>query len=240
LHLDFQRLFSEKFAKNKLEPNQEERQIFNLYNWTYFLGESFIMSSDANTEINVTKLRIESLKANRNFFTVLFTVESAILAIAIQFFARLSFEFAVSAFLLFSSIFLILFGVFMLTDSIHFYSKFLEYQYMWKDKVHGVAYEGKTKEKKAIGAFKRALESDDVGYYFLKLSLLSFTYFLVSLVLNVYELGIIVRIIVFFSAGLLVTFVAIYSYKTTHRKRFLESLIAFFRRKPVFKDQNDQ
>lgn len=198
------------------------------------------MSNDVNTEVNVTKLRIESLKANRNFFTVLFTIESAILAIVIRYFARLSVEFVVSAFFLFSSISLILFGVFSLTDSIHFHSKYLEYQYIWKGKIHGVAYEGKTKEEKAIKDFKRALESDDVGYYFLKLSLLSFLYFLVSLVLNVHELGIGVRIIVFFFVGLLVTYVTIYSYKTTHRKRFSEALRDFFWRKTVFKDRNDQ
>jgi len=198
------------------------------------------VSNNVNTEVNIIKLRIESLKANRNFFTVLFTIESAILAIAIQHFASLSFEFVVSAIFLLSSIFLILLGVFSLTDSIHFYSKYLEYQYLWKDEVHGVAHKDKTKDEKATGDLKRALESDDVGYYFLKLSLLSFPYFLVSLVLNVHELGICVRIIVFLLVGLLVTYVAVYSYKTTHQKRFSEALTDFFCREAVFKDRNDQ
>ena len=197
------------------------------------------MSNDVNTEVNIIKLRIESLKANRNFFAVLFTIESAILAIVIRYFARLSVEFVVSAVFLFSSISLILFGVFALTDSIHFYSKYLEYQYVWKDKIHGVAYEGKTKEEKAIKDYKRALESDDVGYYFLKLSLLSFLYFLVSLVLNVQGLGIGVRIVLSVSVGLLVTYVLIRSYKATHRKSFSEAFKDFFRRKAVFEDPND-
>lgn len=197
------------------------------------------MSNNVKTEVNIIKLRIESLTANRNFFTVLFTIESAILAIAIRYFACLSAEFVVSAVILFSSISLVLFGVFSLTDSIHFYSKYLEYQYVWKDKVHGVAYGGKTKDKKATEDFKRALESDDIGYYFLKLSLLSFLYFLVSLVLNVQELNIWFRIVTSISVGLLITYVLIRSYKATHRKPFSVAFKDFFKRKAVFKDIND-
>jgi hypothetical protein len=197
------------------------------------------MPNEVNTEVNIIELRIKSLTANRNFFTALFTIESAILAIVIGYFACLTVEFAISAVFLFCSISLILFGVFSLTDSIHFYSKYLEYQYVWNDKVHGVAYKGKTKDKKATKDFKRALEADDLGYYFLKLSLLSFLYFLVSLVLNIKEFGIGLRIILSASVGLLVTYVFIRSYKATHRKQFSEAFKDFFRRKPVFEDPND-
>jgi len=197
------------------------------------------LSNDLDKEISIIKLRIESLTANRNFFAVLFTIESGILAILIRYFAYLSVEFVISAIFLFGSISLILFGVFSLTDSIHFYSKHLEYQYVWKEKVHAVAYKGKTKDEKATEDFKRALEADDVGYYFLKLSLLSFLYFLVSLILNVRELGIGARIISSVSVGLLVTYVLIRCYKATHRKTFSEAFKDFFRRKAVFKDSVD-
>ena len=106
------------------------------------------MSNNVKTEVNIIKLRIESLTANRNFFTVLFTIESAILAIAIRYFACLSAEFVVSAVILFSSISLVLFGVFSLTDSIHFYSKYLEYQYVWKDKVPGLLMGARPKTRR--------------------------------------------------------------------------------------------
>ena len=194
------------------------------------------MVSDARREVDVIRLRLESLKGNRTFFTVLFTIESAILGVAFHYSSSLCVEFLVSAIFLSCSISLILFGVFSLTDSIHFYTKYLEYRYVWNDKVHGVAYEGKTKDEKATQDFKRALEADDVGYYFLKLSLLSFLYFLASLALNIQEVYIGVRIFVSFLVGLLVTYVLIRSYKATHRKSFSKALKDFFWRKAVFKD----
>jgi len=197
-----------------------------------------MVSDDYDKEKSVIELRIASLRANRNFFVALFTIESAILAIFIRYFACLSIEFTISVIFLFGSILLILFGSFSLTDSIHFYSKYLEYRYIWKEKVHGIAYKSETKNEKATKDYKRALEADDVGYYFLKLSLLLFLYFLISLVLNVKELQVEVRVISFILVGLLVTYVLIRCYKATHRKTFSEAFKDFFRRKSIFEESD--
>jgi hypothetical protein len=197
------------------------------------------MTNNSKTAIEVSKIRLESLKGNRNFFTILFSIESATLALAVKYLGRLSFEFAISIFFLLSSIILILFGVFALTDSIHSYSKNLEYRYMWKHEVHIEACKGKKKQEKAITEFRRALEADDVGYYFLRLCLLLFMCFLVSLVLNIYELGAI-RLVVFFFGVFIVTYLAVYSYKTTHGKHFSEAFFDFFWRDNVFQIKSSE
>lgn len=68
-----------------------------------------------------------------------------------------------------------LYGIYALTDSIHFYSKFVEYNFAWNDHVHGEAYENMNGKEKAIIDYKRALEADDVGYHYLKRSILFFS-----------------------------------------------------------------
>jgi uncharacterized membrane protein len=192
------------------------------------------MSSEPDIKAKAIQLRIESLKANRNFFTVLFTIESAILGIFLTFLAHLSIASAVSVTLIFSSITLVLLGIFSLTDSLHFYSKYIEYQFAWDDQVHGKAYPKSDKTKKATADGRRALEADDVGYYFLKLSLLAFFYFLTFLALSIPGIGVGVRIPMTLLFTFLVTYVMIYAYKTTHRKTFWEAFNDFFMRTPVF------
>lgn len=61
-------------------------------------------------------------------------------------------------------------------------------------------------------------------------------YFLVSLVLNIYSLETI-RWGAFFFGIFIVTCLAVYSYKTTHGKEFLDALEGFFWRKGVFHNE---
>jgi hypothetical protein len=74
--------------------------------------------------------------------------------------------------------FLSVLAILSISDSIHFYSKFAEYEYMWTN-VHEEAYPNK-RNSKVKASLKGALDADDIGYYFIRLSLLMLSYALFS------------------------------------------------------------
>lgn len=180
--------------------------------------------------------RIESLKGNRNFFTALFSVESIILTILLSFYIVLADELWVSIICLFFSLIFALLGIYSLTDSMHFYSKYIEYRYAWSEKVHGDAYKSKTSEEKATGDLRRALEADDVGYYYLKLSLMLFLWFLASVIFVLKWLDLHWRILGFLLSIVSLTFISVITYKCIHQKPLLKAFKDFFIRKAVFRD----
>lgn len=193
------------------------------------------MSKEEKNEISVTKLRIESLKGNRNFFTILFTIESAILTAATKVFENFFVDFFGPIVLLSISIILLLFGVFFLTDSIHHYSKKLEYTFMWNDNVHKKlkSSQNKTKEEMAIKFYNRALVSDAFGYYFLKFSLLSFIYFLVSFILTaMFPRENMLREFIMITAS--ITVLTVYCYKTSHIKNWEKAFKGYFMKPNIF------
>lgn len=201
------------------------------------------MSDETEKDVSVTKVRIESLKGNRNFFTVLLTIESAILTIAGDFFGHSFRIFEGAIIFLFLSIILLLFGVFLLTDSIHQYSKNLEYLYMWNVEVHAKAKNSKNKSKEEMAnkALKRALEADGLGYYCLKLSLLSFVYFLVLFSLTVLLPQVESQVLGFIIIAPLITVAAVYCYKTSHMKNWEEAFIGYFVIHSIFsKEESSQ
>jgi hypothetical protein len=151
--------------------------------------------------------------------------------------ASISIASSISLFLIFASVILILLGIFSLTDSVHSYSKYIEYRYAWDNNVHKKAYPKSNETEKSESDGRKALEADDIGYYFLKLSLISFFYFLASLVLNIHQFGVVVRYLTFFSLVTILTFGMIYAYKTTHRKTYREAINDFFVREKVIKEE---
>ena len=190
---------------------------------------------DTIQENQTVDLRINSLKANRNFFSVLFTIVSAILAIVADHFASLSVELGVAVVLLSVTLVFMLFGLFALTDSLHFYSKYIEYRYMWCEEVHGQAYKGEEGKGKATETLKRALEADDIGYHYLKYGtvtlLWSFASFILAQKLFEYCYG----LILFFLVGAFLTFMMVKTYKDTHhRKSWRKTFKKYFIRKPLF------
>jgi len=186
-----------------------------------------------NTEI--VNLRIDSLKANRNFFTILFTIESAMLAIMVDHLEPMFAELSTAIFLLSLALVFMLFGLFALTDSLHFYSKHVEYRYMWLKEVHGEAYPKENSEGMAIEALKRALEADEVGYYYLKWGILTILWSFASFIPTLKLLGFYYELGLFLLVGVLLTLTMIGTYKVTHhRKSWREAFRKFFIRKPLF------
>jgi hypothetical protein len=186
-------------------------------------------------ENQTVDLRIDSLKANRNFFSILFTIVSATLAIIADHLASLLVELGLAVILLSVTLVFLLFGLFALTDSLHFYSKYIEYRYMWRKEVHGQAYKNEDNEAKAIETLKKALEADDIGYHYVKYGavtlLWSFASFILAQKLFEYYYG----LILFFLVGILLTFMMIKTYKGTHhRKSWREAFKKFFKRTPLF------
>lgn len=199
------------------------------------------MSEGEKIEVSVTKLRIESLKGNRNFFTILFTIESAILTAATKVFDNFFIDFFGPIILLSISIILLLFGVFFLTDSVHHYSKKLEYTFMWNDEVHKKlkSSQNKTKEEMVIKVYNRALVSDAFGYYFLKFSLLSFVYFLISFILTaMFPSENIVREFIIITGS--ITVVAVYCYKKSHIKNWEKAFKGYFIKPNIFLKKSGQ
>lgn len=111
---------------HKFDPNDEITKMY--VNELQKLSESD-EKRDPSQVIQAVSGRIESLKANRNFFTVLFAIESALLTIITSFLTSLINGLLVSIFCLLSTLTLTLFAIYALTDSIHFYSKYVEYRY---------------------------------------------------------------------------------------------------------------
>lgn len=221
-------------AVHKFDPSDEITKVY--VNELQKLSESD-EKRDPSQVIQAVSGRIESLKANRNFFTVLFAIESAMLTIITSFLTSLINELWISAFCLLSTLALTLFAIYALTDSIHFYSKYVEYRYAWSKRVHGEAY-SETSLQKATNDYRRALEADDIGYYYLKLSLVTFLWFLTSFVYVVPTrlLDFWSRTIIFVSVAVFLTFVAVITYKETHRKSLLKACKDFFIRSPVFQE----
>ncbi len=129
-----------------------------------------------------------------------------------------------------------LYGIYALTDSIHFHSKFIEYNYAWNENVHGLAYENKKGNKKAIKDYQRALEADDVGYHYLKRSTLFFSWFLASIILCIDFIDFRLRTGIFLLFAIFLTYMLINVYRQTHMKGLIESARDFFIRKRIFKN----
>jgi hypothetical protein len=199
-------------------------------------------SSDALQAIN---LRIESLKANRDLFTILFTIESAILTLSLTLitsiprFANLDMLFILpTVILLILTLIFMLFGIYCLTDSIHFYSKYGEFNYAWS--VVHTRLKDNTQDSNSKKSLERALESDDIGYYFIKLSMVFFLWSLASFILTIDTNNRIVIWSGFVTIGIVFTLILIKSYQITHKKRFKEAIHDFFIKKPVFtKDKKE-
>jgi hypothetical protein len=194
------------------------------------------MTDNSSEVIEVIKTRIESLKANRNFFAVLFTLESSILTVMFSYLSSKLVYLSISMVLISVSLVFALLGIFALTDSIHFYSKYLEYNYAWNGAVHGITYPDQSGAQKAIESLKRALEADDIGYYYLKLSLLLFTWFVASLIFVFPQetLTFEPRVAIFLIIAFIVSLLVILTYKCTHKKSLLKSFRDFLVRKPIF------
>lgn len=188
--------------------------------------------------IKVVKTRIASLKANRNFFTVLFTIESAVLTIIFADLSHLLHMFGFSIVLLSISLIFMLFGIFALTDCIHFYSKYIEFRYAWDEMVHGVLYRNKSKEQKETKELQKALEADDLGYHCLKLSLLFFLFFLASFIfmLPPETVDVVSQKIIFTIISGVLIIASIMTYKCTHHKPLFKASKDFFKRKSIFKE----
>jgi len=221
------------FVVHEFDPDDELTKMY--VNEIRRLSESD-PKDDPNQVIQTVGNRIEALKANRNFFTALFTVESVVLTILFSYIVSMSSSLWASIPWLLASIIPALLGIFALTDSIHFYSKYIEYKYAWNQKVHGEAYKNTTGEEKSTNDLKRALEADDVGYYCVKLSLLFFLWFLASPVFAIESLNLYLRISIFLISIVFLTLAAVFTYKSTHRKRLPQAFKDFFRRKAVFRD----
>jgi len=125
-------------------------------------------------------------------------------------------------------------GIYALTDSIHFHSKFLEYNYAWNEHVHGEAYKNWTGEEKAIKDYKRALEADDVGFHYLKRSILFFSWFLASIMLCFDFIDSCLRIGICLLFATFLTYMVVNVYRQTHMKGYIETVRDFFIRKRVF------
>ncbi len=84
-----------------------------------------------------------------------------------------------------------------------------------------------TKEDKTVSSFRRALEADDIGYYFLKLSILGFFYFLSSLEPNIHRIAAIVRYPFFVSFVFIIIVIMVKAYGITHEKIFWKAINDF-------------
>jgi hypothetical protein len=188
---------------------------------------------DPTKAIQAVKARIGSLKSNRNFLTALFTVESVILTFLAGYLKIWGTSLLMMLVWSLTSLVAAVLSVFALTDSIHFYSKYLEYSFAWIEEVHGRAYRGKTSDDKAKGDLRRALEADDLGYYWAKFAFLFFLWFVSSFVF-VSELDMVWKMVIFLLSVTIVTFLALYTYKITHQKCWAQAVKSFFVRKPVF------
>ncbi len=191
---------------------------------------------EQDDEIEIINTRIESLSSNRTFFTILLGIESAILTIIFGNIGSLPYEIGISICLLAGSLVFILLAIFVVTDSIHFYSKYLEYNYAWNNLVQGLIYKDKRKEQRATQNLANALESDDIGYRYLKLSLFVFMWFLSSTIFIVPPglLALEWKIPVFLITGALLSITVVWAYKGTHRKSTKKAIRDFFKRNPVF------
>jgi succinate-acetate transporter protein len=106
---------------------------------------------------------------------------------------------------------------------------------MWLKEVHGKAYPKKNSEEMAIEALKRALEADDIGYYYLKWGILTILWSFASFILTLKSLGFCLTLVLFLLVGILLTLTMVGTYKVTHhRKSWRESFRKFFIRKPLF------
>ena len=188
-------------------------------------------------------LRIESLKANRNLFTVLFAIESAILTLSLNAltstprFAKLDMIFILpTIILLIVTLILMLLGIYSLTDSIHFYSKYTEFRYAWYPSVHE-RLKDKTPEGNSKKSLERALEADDIGYCYIKFSIVFFLWSLASFILTIETSDFYSRLGLFLGfliLGIVFTLAVVKTYQITHQKPFKDALKDFFKKKPVF------
>jgi hypothetical protein len=193
-----------------------------------------LSAENEGTVIPLINTRIDSLKANRNFLTVLLGIESTVLALII----RYSIEKNVvtlwpTSSLILLSLLSLLVSLFALTDSIHFHSKYLEYRYYWLDNVHGAIYYGKDRIGMSEMTFVRALEADDVGYHYQKLSLAFFLYSISFLTISI-PWNLLIEIALSLWSCFFFTLLAVRIYGVIHGKNFAEALRGFFGRESIF------
>ena len=189
------------------------------------------------------QLRIDSLKSNRVFITAIFTIISAISTIIFNNFTGNFINFGITITWLLLTLLCMLYSMFTITDSIHFYTKHLEYSYCWMNEVHGEAYGIDNKECKAISDYQRALEADDVGYFYMKYSILFFTFFISSIFIHLlsnyiyvnYEIRFNYIILSIITYTLLLS-INVITYGWIHKKKFVRALHDFLWRNPVFEN----
>lgn len=198
-------------------------------------------------EIDAIKVRIESLSANRNLFAILFTIESAILTLIVNQLLPLliGWRLFLTVLLFASTIVAMLLGIFALTDSIHAYSKYSEYSFMWNSNVHYQFYREKyepTRPESEIikdrvdKALWNALEADDYGYYCMKIGVLSFLLSLASFV-TIAPLG----FLIFLVTAFVITYLMIKTYMRTHQRNSLwEAAVKFFIREPIIRPKRKE
>jgi hypothetical protein len=219
---------------NSFDPDDEKTRLYT--NEIKNFEPNHEKVADPAQQVEVLNVRLSSLKSNRTLLTILFGIESAILTIMFGNLTKLPPQIGATIFLLASSLCLMLIAIFSLTDSIHHYSKYLEYRYMWHFQVHGLAFTLKRSDEKAVAALKDALESDDLGYQYLKYGFLTFFWFLASTVfavppeyLNSYQ-----ELVLFIIVSVALSLLVIFAYGETHRKSFRKAFRGFLKRKRVF------
>ncbi len=190
---------------------------------------------------NTIQLRIDSLKANRVFITALFTIISAISAIIFDSFMDNLDILGITILWILLTLICMLYSMFTITDSIHFYTKYLEYSYCWMNEVHGEAYGIDNKECKAILDYQRALEADDVGYFYMKFSILFFTFAIGSILIRIifeylftyFKVQYIYHLLSIIVYALLLS-LGVKTYGWVHKKKFSKAFTDYRKRTPVF------
>ena len=135
-------------------------------------------------EAEVIKIRIDSLQHNRQFISFLAGGFTGIYTIIGIFLVNKGFSWDLLTLVLLLLTFALadlcfILSVFLLTDSIHNYSKILEY--------HQIDWfaNGNNGKSKARLALKRALASDDLSYFFLRVGTFFLTFNLLSAIITV-------------------------------------------------------
>lgn len=184
-------------------------------------------------DIQTVKPRLDSLKANRNFFTFLFTLESAALTLIVKYLLPNYNWLSITTGLLALTLICMLIGLFALTDTIHHYSKFIEFRHMWGPAFEK-AYPKKTSEEKATEAMEDALEADNVAYGFQKWSMVALLWAISSLILTQNLGNFYIGFAFFLLLGAFFTFLMVWTYKRTHKRTWRDAFIKYFYPKSVY------
>lgn len=190
--------------------------------------EKEVLSMSENSKAEVIKIRIDSLQHNRQFIAFLAGGFTGIYTIIGIFLVNKGFSWDLLTLVLLLLTFALadlcfILSVFLLTDSIHNYSKILEYyQIDW----FANGNKGKSKARLAL---KRALASDDLSYFFVRVGTFFLTFNLLSAIITVIIHNI--KSIPFYIAHIVaiaLSFLVIYCYRVSHYKVPEDSFIKAF------------